>query len=92
MSFKVVKSIKKNGNQEIFAVPQAWEVDGFVFWPSNFSKKFLEKLRSNKYSVPDKTWPKYNAVVKAKGIADFREALKVEAEFVSFTDTDAEMM
>lgn len=91
MSFKIVKTLE-NGTVNISAVPTAWEENGILWWPK-CSQIVLDKLRCNKYSVPDETWTKYsNATVKAKNIESFHEAIKIEIEFAGFNDTDTEEM
>lgn len=86
MGFKIVKTVE-DGTICITAVPEKWESNGILFWPSGTQ---IEKLRRNSQSVPGANWTKIKNCIVKHICENFHEALKIEKEFADLTDTDSE--
>lgn len=89
MSFKIVKTIE-NEKPELSVVPEAWEQEGFLYWPSKFCKDG-EKLSRDPESVPRKDWHKIPCVVKEADIESLKTANKLCSLYTNLPDTDAEV-
>lgn len=88
--FKIVVFLKNRGKTTAtyYAyVPEAWEVNGHVYWP----EKNLEKLRKDPNSKPNiQEWTKFKAVVKMQNIQSHEDAILYEDNFVQMDSTDSE--
>lgn len=86
--FKVVKTVE-DGEIFICAVPSTWEMNSILSWPPGLN---IEKLRSNPLSKPRSSWRQISCTVKRDCIQTFGEAVSIEDQLSSFTDTESEEM
>lgn len=83
-TFKLVKTIERNGSN-VIVVPEHWEKNNILYWPTHLSHIQREKLRADSGSKPDAGWTKQNCVTKMQNVHTFSEALQYEKQFAEAT-------
>lgn len=79
-TFKIVKTISKSGSN-VCAVPENWEVNNILLWPTHLDSVERNKLRADSESTPESNWTKMNCLIKLENVETFAEALQCEKQF-----------
>ena len=82
------KTIEK-GHVNLCVVPDTWEKNGILFWPSG--RKGWNLRKDDSISPDFKNWSKQKCTVKRTNFTTFEAAIKEEKYLSRFNDTEDEI-
>lgn len=77
--FKIIQEIKTVGfggdkRKMLFVVPEAWESQNKLYWPTKYKNKIIETIRKDKFSIPCADWEIRPCTLKRSFLSTFEEA------------------